>query len=182
MNSKGFQLSINMLVVIILGIVILGVGFSIFAKAQLQISDAQESVSEQAQEQLEALLIDGSSPVILPFGLAEVDRGKSAIFNLGISNELGLTKNFSVEITYSGTTAEDYIPNDFKIDDWILLHSYFVNGFELENNAREYVPIQITVPKNNVKKGQYGFTIKVYQKTDSNKLLYGSAQQIYIIV
>ncbi|MFP4523596.1 MAG: hypothetical protein ACOCQQ_02065 [Candidatus Nanoarchaeia archaeon] len=183
MNSKGFQLSINMLIVIILGVVILGVGFSIFSKAQTQISSAQETVSEQAQQQLEALLIDGSAPVILPFSLSEVSRGKSAIFNLGISNELGKTKSFLVDISYSGTTANNYAETGNEVDDWILLHSRFTNGFELENNEQEYVPIQITVPKDGVKKGQYGFVVKVYQETETGEnLLYGSAQQIYVVV
>lgn len=185
MNSKGFQLSINMLIVIILGVVILGVGFSIFSKAQTQISSAQETVSEQAQQQLEALLVDGSAPVILPFGLSEVSRGKSAIFNLGISNELGKTTTFYVDILYSGTTATGYAEMGNEVDNWVLVHPRFTQsggGFELDNNEQDYVPIQITVPKDGVKKGQYGFVVKVYQKIEGSDLLYGSAQQIYVVV
>jgi hypothetical protein len=178
-NKNGFEMSISMLIVIILGIVILGVGFAIFAQAQTKIGSAQEEVSAQAQQQLEMLLIDSSSPVVLPFSTAEISRGKSAIFNLGMTNILGNSQTFKLSIEHVSTTSIDSYT--FNTDEWFLIFPSYMTGFVLNNNQQEYIPLMTTVPKD-APKGQHGFLVKITYEENGVENLYGSAQMIYVIV
>lgn len=172
MNRKAFELSINMLVVIILGMVLLGVGVTIFYKAYDKAVDIQETVNSQTEEQLDRLLDDGSL-LVVPFSSRDAKRGDNVIFNLGVSNELGATKNFRVLVVYRGSSAfenpEDDplhpIQNGYDIEDlhnnmnfcgfgepercgheWVLMLEDD-KKFTLENNRRKYIPINILLPR-----------------------------------
>ncbi|MGM5480538.1 MAG: hypothetical protein ACQESC_03700, partial [Nanobdellota archaeon] len=65
-SKKGFQLSINMLVIIILGLVILGFGISMFSNAFSKTQDIRERVDSDTQRQLDSLLDDGSF-IVVPY-------------------------------------------------------------------------------------------------------------------
>lgn len=104
MNKKAMELSINMIVVIILGLAMLGVGFSIFYKTYNKTIDVKERVDTQTQEQLNRLLDTGEA-VVIPFNSKEASRGDYVDFDIGLSNELGRDANFFIFVYYAGTTA-----------------------------------------------------------------------------
>ena len=104
MNNKGFELSINMLVVIILGIAMLGVGMSLFSSAFSKTQDLRDDVNSQTQLQLNALLDDGSI-IVIPQKTLEGERGELAEFSLGITNIHPEPTTFIVHITYGGSSA-----------------------------------------------------------------------------
>ncbi|MFW6378454.1 MAG: hypothetical protein ACOCZV_00360 [Nanoarchaeota archaeon] len=121
-SKTGFQLSINMLVVIIIGVALLGIGFSIFSNAFSKTTDLRDQVGEDTQRQISALLEDGSL-VVVPYANKEAKRGDYVDFNIGINNEMGDTRSFKVLVTYSGSTAytdEDDDPFDPLGDDLFL--------------------------------------------------------------
>lgn len=174
-NKKGFQLSVNMLVVIILGIVILGMGLSIFFTIFNKGVDFREDMDEQTRMRLENLMDDGD-PIVVGFTDKDGKRGSFVDFDIGINNELGLRKNFCVQIFYAGTTASEdlYSPSETRsssclisdsestVDDcgdlWPLYIDYIV---DIENNEKGYVPVRIQLPKK-LKKGQYIFNVDVF--------------------
>ncbi len=186
MNKKAFQLSINMLVVIILGIVILGVGISMFYGAYAKVADAREKVGDQNMRLINSLLDDGSV-VSVPLNTKDGRRGRFVDFEIGINNEFGVDTNFTVLITYAGSTAfddnpsldpfnpisidqlyvaytnEDYCGNNNPVPEscaytWVLVLD---TEYSIENNARAYVPLRIVIPKDNTLGGQYVFNIDV---------------------
>ncbi|MFH1590123.1 MAG: hypothetical protein ABIB43_06160, partial [archaeon] len=61
MDKKGFELSINMLVVIILSLAILGMGYMIFNTILTQANELNLKMSDNAKEQLFKALDDGST-------------------------------------------------------------------------------------------------------------------------
>ena len=122
-SKKGFQLSINMVVVIVIGLVLLGTGFSIFSNAFSKTTELRDNGDSDTQRQLNAMLDDGSL-VTVPFANKETDRGDYVDFNLGINNEMGGTRNFKVIVTYGGSTAHpDSDDNPFEPSE-----GFFVEG------------------------------------------------------
>jgi type II secretory pathway pseudopilin PulG len=180
MNKNGFELSISMLIIIILGVVILGIGFTIFAQAQTKISSAQEEVSSQAQRQLEALLIDTSAPVVVPFSLISSSRGDQVIFNLGLSNELGKTATFRLNYSF-GSSTHDGFEDDFSISDWVMVFPEYEKGFSLLSKEHQYIPILIDIPRS-APKGQHGLLVRVEYYENNVWELYGSAQMLYVVI
>lgn len=194
-SKKGFQLSINMLVVIILGLVILGIGASIFFSAYSKVTKLRSDVDQQTASRINSLLDDGSL-IVIPFSSKDGKRGDYVDFDMGINNELGNTYKFSVLITYAGSTAKfsggvpftpigindlsNYLSGGLKDictnsnpdrcgTDWVMKfdNRYLKKDFEIKNNERELIPIRIVIPKKNIPKGQYIFNVDVcYNMTD----------------
>ncbi|MCA9478198.1 MAG: hypothetical protein KC535_03575 [Nanoarchaeota archaeon] len=172
-NKKAFELSINMIVVIILGLTLMGVGISIFYQAYNKTVDIKENVDAQTQRQLNDLLDTGEA-IVIPINNKEGERGDYVDFDIGISNELGSTKTFFLYVRYDGfvgrngddlalqpkeiqlkSCRSDSSSDNEKIcaDEWVLLHSdYTDSGYEntrfvLANNARKSIPIRIVLPR-----------------------------------
>ncbi len=110
-SKKGFQMSINMIVVLILGIVILGIGISIFSSGFKEVVKLKQNVDSQSAQRINSLLDDGSI-IVVPFANKDGKRGGYVDFDLGISNELGSSYKFSVLVTYAGSTAFDNTNRD----------------------------------------------------------------------
>lgn len=193
-SKKGFQLSVNMLVVIILGLVILGVGTSMFFSAFQEVTALREDVDSQSEARIKSLLDDGSI-IGIPFSSKDGKRGDYVDFDLGINNELQGTYDFSVLITYAGSSNPDagFIPidennigqfvngqipqcvgesnSDLCGSAWVLKFDpiYLKKDETILNDDKEYFPIRIVVPKKNVVKGQYVFNVDVcYNMTASD--------------
>ena len=207
-SKKAFQMSINMIVVLVLGMVILGVGISIFTNAYSKVTDLRENVDSQTAARINSLLDDGSL-LIIPFSSKDGKRGDFVDFDLGINNELGDTYEFSILVTYAGSSAfsdgevsDPFQPvtiqdiglgNLCKVPETCGTNWAMVAGPKrvIKNNDRSMVPIRIVIPKKNVLKGQYIFNVDVcYAKSGedpsckvdagviSNR--YSSRQKIYI--
>lgn len=176
-NKKAFQISINMIVVMIIGLAMLGVGISIFYKTYNQTVDIKEDVDAQTQRQLNDLLDTGEA-IVVPFNSREVERGNYVDFDIGISNELGDTRLFYLYIRFDSYVGRgDYdFENTLRVKDnldtvscrynpgsnsqncadkWILLYRDYDSKdvgkdndrFLLENNDRYSVPVRIVLPR-----------------------------------
>ena len=187
-SKKGFELSINMIVVLILGLVILGVGTSIFFSAYNKVVDLRDDVSQENEARINSLLDDGSI-IVIPFSSKDGKRGDPVDFDMGINNELGDTYEFSVLVTYAGTSADPdgtlfepvasiqdlrnylqsgYVPicstdPDMCGTSWVMKFDslYVKKDMTILNNEREFIPIRIVIPKKGVAKGQYVFNVDV---------------------
>lgn len=86
MNRKAaIELSVNFMVVIILGIVILSMGIYLTVRAVSNANKISEKLDKQTEQQLYALLDDGN-PVVAPLNTAIVQRKQSHIFGVGVRN------------------------------------------------------------------------------------------------
>jgi hypothetical protein len=189
MNKTGMELSINMIVVIILGLVMLGAGIAIFNNGFGSAVELRDEMSQQQQLQLNRLLDDGSS-IVIPFTVKEAKRGEHADFDIGISNEL----NAGTIDFYIYVSLDDSNPTGSRalFSDKVL---YVNNGdaISLGNNDRHYEPVRIIVDRK-VPKGQYIFNVDICYdgggKTcndDNNGAMasgnrLGSRQKIYVTV
>jgi hypothetical protein len=181
-NKKGFELSINMLIVIILGIVMLVTGLTIFNSAFSKVSDTAMNVDSQTQKQL-ASLLDNGGTVVMPYTTKEGERGERVIFSLGVNNELKMEKEFMVNGSYSNCAA-DSSGCGCKINGGSTNCSVAIHpvSFTLKNNEHQYVMVGVDVPKK-ISKGQYFFHIDVwYNHTAETYAQYGSKQVISFYV
>ncbi|MCF7799274.1 hypothetical protein K9M74_05210 [Candidatus Woesearchaeota archaeon] len=196
-SKKGIELSINMLVVIILGIIILVAGLTMFYKAYDNVGGLNDQVDAQTQARLNALLDDGA-PIVVLMNTKTGERGDGTIFSVAVNNNLPSTKHFKINVSYATTTADYsdecsgnnpflaencYCEDDFDFcaDNWILGGK---REFTLENNERKSFPVQITLPKKNIKRGQYIFNLDVYYKelTDSDYVPFSTRQKLYVTI
>jgi len=200
-SKKGFELSINMIVVIILGVVLLMAGISIFYKGYNKVVEMRQDVDSQNKQALNNLMISDDALVAVPFTSKEGDRGGFVDFDIGINNELGSTTTFYTCVDYSGTSADYSSVGDepFSNDDksWLLVYEGLLAQL-VKNNDHAYVPLRIVIPKKNVLKGQYVFNVVVKYddgQTNINSHLspeqvcklstlpqYGTTQKLYITV
>lgn len=192
------ELSINMVVIIMLGIAMLGIGISIFYKAINKTVELKENVDSQSQEQLKALLDDGS---ILAIPIKDVDgeRGKLSMFSLGLTNIMAKETGFVIHVTYAGSSAypddsnDPFHPHDigkYKFnynlvcsnsepedcgDAWVKIKD---RDFTLEPNERKFIPFGISVPKTKgVENGQYVFNVDVCIGEGAGKCYFNSPSQ-----
>jgi hypothetical protein len=164
-NKLGFQITIGMLVVIILSIVMLTTGISLFYKGYNQAASLKDQVDTNTQRQLDALMTSSDALIAIPFTTKDAKRGDYVDFTMGINNELGQETHFYVCVSYSGTSA-DYslttMPNYYEVEDssqWLLMSSS-VKEMDVGNNEHAYVPMRIKTPKK-ILKGQYVFNVVV---------------------
>lgn len=185
MNTKGFQLSLNMFVVILLSLVLLGIGFSLFAQGAESIQEISSQVDAQNEATINRLLDDGSI-LVMPFRELDAERGETTIYYLGIANELGADYNFVVMVSYAGSTAyppqndphsplrfSDYLnylrgsiplcPSNAGLtcaSNWVQL-APGLSSVTIANNERASIPIGIAIPRRDIQSGQYFFNVDV---------------------
>src|SRR3989338_1661935 len=89
MNHKGaIELSVNTLVVVIISLVILAGGITLLYKFIAGAEEIKADLDARTTEELERLLVQQGKKVALPLHVADVERGKTHVFGLGILNAL----------------------------------------------------------------------------------------------
>ncbi|MEK6969838.1 MAG: hypothetical protein AABW48_05410 [Nanoarchaeota archaeon] len=181
MNKNGaLDLSINMLIIVIISIVILSSGIVLMYQFISGAEEIKTSLDQKTNEELERLLVNQGERVALPLHIADVSRGDTHIFGLGILNTLGINQEFLITIELRRVSDEteheitDKI-NKAEVQEWLLYNSqpiFIAEG----NNVKE--PILVSVPKN-VVTGQYIFIAKVRTALGND---YGNPQQFYVNV
>ena len=174
MNKKGIQLSVNFLVVIILGLVILGLGTSLFYKLISTSKDIVLDVDKQTEERLERMMQTGGLVVISDV-TKNIKAGEFADFYLGITNEHSILEEFNIIVTESD-------PDPPLLGELVNIHGgqivFLDQPYEVEVNDNVIIPIRIVTQKK-TPKGTFIFLIEV---EDGTLALYGSKQQIIVNV
>lgn len=170
----------------VLGLAMLGVGANLFYGAFGKTVELRDGINTQTQNQLNALLDDGSI-VVIPQKYLDGKRGDVSQFTIGITNIHPERKNMSVHVTYGGSSAysggglldDPFYPfdlltvGDFRLscsydegpescgDSWVMMIPGTEN-FILDPNDRKFFPIGINIPKDKkVIGGQYVFNVDI---------------------
>tara|TARA_B100001971_G_C18202812_1_gene545691 strand:- start:69 stop:626 length:558 start_codon:yes stop_codon:yes gene_type:complete len=182
-NKRAMQLSINFLVVIILGIAMLVMGVVFVRKMFTGASDIKANLDKQTEEELENLMTSGER-VAIPYTKKEVRAGKTVIFGLGILNVLGEDSNFVIDIECGGTVPDTL--SCMPVND--IVHPFMINDLSVENNDQHKMPIAIKAPSD---KGTYIIDIRICNYiagdpvptcTTSVEYYDGSLHKIYVKV
>jgi len=187
MNKKGIELSTNFLVGLILGIVLLSLGF-IFVGKLIPHTDPEPWLPNTIELAAEKCVQDNKY-VCVPELRKTIQTTKTDTFWVVINNNYGSEQEFKVFVEYSrGVTEDDVIDNNQLPSDWT--YSEF-RPVLLENNKHQIIPVSFKPPRNTVS-GNYFFNIHVCFDTNVNEnlakcssshpSLYGETQQIKIII
>jgi hypothetical protein len=176
-NKRAMQLSINFLVVIILGIAMLVMGVVFVRKMFTGASDIKANLDKQTEEELENLMTSGER-VAIPYTKKEVRAGKTVIFGLGILNVLGEDSNFVIDIE-----CGDTVPSGLLSCPDII----YKPSASIENNDQHKMPIAIKAPSD---KGTYIIDVRICNYivgnpppcTTSDEYYDGSLHKIYVKV
>jgi len=156
MNKKGFELSVNFIVMLILAIAMLALSFSFLGNFFKGAVNYKDSLGSQIDSQIESLL-NGGDRVVIPFDFKQVHRKEAAIFRIGIMSVLACDSGnaeFKVEITQSYPEGSTELEDDVQ---------YVKDPFTLKNNEQKKMPILITVPSETAT-GDYVFNVVVKYK------------------
>ena len=176
MNKKAsIQLSVNFLVVMIICIVLLGIGIKLISDFSTGATTAKENVDEYHKRMLSKELTRGSLVASYPNSVT-VRRGKYSDFGVGVSNELGETKNFSIFV-------EEDSYNPLNTEEIKLL--YLPGPKTIKNNMQDFFNVRIIVPKE-TQRGSYIFNAYVCKTDDceyrTDLTSYGTMQKLQVDV
>ncbi|MBN2053248.1 hypothetical protein JW756_07120 [Candidatus Woesearchaeota archaeon] len=176
MKKASMELSVNFLVVIIISLILLGIGIFLVNKFLILSTKLPSAVSEQQKTMLRQALSEGALVAAYP-SILTVSRGSSADFGIGINNELDQRNTFSIYL--SDQNCNPAMPIEFG-------KLYLPGPHDIKNNAYDYIPIRINVPKK-ATKGTCMFMVYVCktETCDENptpEVRYGDVQTLQVNV
>lgn len=175
MNKKGFELSANFMVVIILSLVLFGSGMVIFTKVISSGREIEAGLTERMRAELDAAMDDGSL-IVIPQTTMHVQQGNTAKFTVGFWNELLTESNNprTFTLNVSAVAGQDW-PSNAQIS--------YAPSYTLKHNERAHALIAINVPKgdDNFKPSgkQYSFNVEI---KEGDSLYTGKMSRIYVVV
>ncbi|MFH1649808.1 MAG: hypothetical protein ABIA93_04625 [Candidatus Woesearchaeota archaeon] len=163
MNRKGIELSVNFLVVLILGIVIFGAGIMLFYTVFDKAKDYDRKVTDQMEERLNSLMDQGQMVAVLDATQRAAPK-QPAVYALGITNKLRTAQYFCFEVSNLGGFTITQVPEPFL----------------LQPNGKQYSLI-VVEPLDNLN-SEETLLVTVYNNTDSDcttgDTVYGKKQLI----
>ena len=150
-KKAALGLSMEMLVVIIISIVILAGGITLLYKFIGFGEQTKRDLDERTDQELERLLSDQGKKVALPLQVADVQRGKTHVFGLGILNIGEVGDQFKIVVQ----PAPDQ--NLQASASWLL---YDQGQIEIKEGEHRKEGILVTLPKD-IPAGTYIFNVQV---------------------
>ncbi len=177
MNRKGaIELSANFIIVIIISLVVVIGGLSIFFKMQKNLEDSAKIMDQQTEENIKQMMLSNSYHVAVYPNDPIIKNGDAVLVGVGITNILtdpdGKTFNVDVsDVTYYETSTS---PPDSKTDK----SSYYdISSTKPTIATGEQVVkgVLLRMPKG-AAKGQYIYTITIKDTTADPTENYGVVQ------
>ena len=153
-NRRGIELSINFIVMLILGIASFAGGMMFLGKFFGHAQEMRSSLDSQTERQIEKLL-DSGSPVVLPISSKEILRNEFGTFGLGVMAKFRGT--YTITVTQGDAFAKDKQRITWNIDDWNIQPAKSQSKV-LEKNEKGKFLIGMTVPRS-ASKGTYIFIV-----------------------
>jgi hypothetical protein len=155
-QKKAIELSMNFLVVIIIGIIVFAGSLALVKKFFFYANKYQDQIDKDTQAEIEKLLENGER-VAIPIDKKSGKIGDGLVFGLGIYNVLRSGDQFNVSVRFK--RAYDIGDNSFFIDtstdanggDYIDSNWHFFKDpltYKIENNEYLLIPIKILIGAN----------------------------------
>jgi len=191
MNRKAaVELSMNFLVIIILGVVVLSMGIYFAFKTYRDVRDIQVQLDDQTRKYIWNYL-DSGDPVVAPLNSAEVERGGNTVFGIGVRNILDQDQFFRVVIDSTVVENDKGVPCDSGTLDLVLTGQEVTESEPtlIKSNEKDIIVIGVSVPKS-AKTCDYVLDARVENCIETDLMncgptswsVYNTAQKLYIIV
>ncbi len=151
MDRKGLELSMTVIVTIILSVMIFIGGISMVWKFFASAEDIKGGIEKQTQDQIEAMLRQGTDITAIPINTKQVATGKEAVFGLGIKN-VGEDQGFYVALSFSG--IYDKAGKTIGMGTKEYIEQNWLGGFKIQGpiniqrNKYEPVPLRVRAATN----------------------------------
>jgi hypothetical protein len=149
LKKASIEVGVNFLVVTIICLALLGIGIYLMSKFVILGQEQLGKVDEANQQRLIKLLSTGRVAVIP--SIAYINRGETAKFSLGISNELGYDSYFAIYVMPRSIPPDATVPPEIQ---------YSHEATNIKNNMNNFMLVGIKIPKADPK-GTYVFNIYV---------------------
>ncbi|GIU69622.1 MAG: hypothetical protein KatS3mg002_0858 [Candidatus Woesearchaeota archaeon] len=201
-KKAAIELSANVILIVIISSVIVVSGLMLFFNLKGQAEKYTESIEQQTQEQLRALMLSDNSRVAIYPNELIIPRGKSKMTTVGVTNNLDTRQTFqssnvrlwNVFYYSSPNSPEQIIQHNQAVDKYNFYKIFittkssgnqFINFGYINPGEQEYKNILVKVPKE-WDKGQYIVTITIQNSSNvcqstSGCTVYGLAK-LYITV
>ncbi|MBN2142624.1 hypothetical protein JW711_04810 [Candidatus Woesearchaeota archaeon] len=154
-RKAALELGVNFIVVMIISIILLGMGFYLVSQGANAWADYDAKMQAYHESQIRTSLAKTGQLVFVYPGTETVQRGKGALFTVGINNELGVEGKFRVVVKQPASTMD--------LNNKVL---YFSDKISISNNQPGFTPVKITLaPDGN--KESYIFNVCVYKEGQS---------------
>lgn len=183
-GKKGFELSINLIVTLILAIVILSFGIYFVKMIYEKSTEMKLTLDQQTEIELERLMDSGEKVSIYP-GRRTVGSGEMATFGLGVLNIQDI-KNFKIKIKFDESIGLRAIPKILTAEKSGENSLTISKTIEKNNKEKTLIGIKIS----NAGKGTHVFNVDVYYDKDGNddgyinindpNNIYDSTHKIYV--
>lgn len=102
MNKKAMEISINVIVGIIIGLIMLSTGIVIFKQIVEKNQELLPIVEQEMERQMLEAFVDPNELLFIPTTDKTIQSGKTAEFPFGIRNIYSEKKYFEIEVTNAG--------------------------------------------------------------------------------
>jgi len=185
MNKKGFEVTVNFLVMLILALAIFAVGVYFAGKVFGEVNHLGTELDTQTKAEIEAKLRSPTALVAIGINRKEIKRGSHDSFGLGVTNRDTTSGEFYASIQCVLGQDKD----GAKIDDttceeccgkWIMTPEVKVGV--LAPNEFSIPAIFFNVNKK-AASGSYVYNVQVYKEESGKaKHAYDSVKKIYVDV
>lgn len=179
-GKRGVELSVNFIVMLILGLAIFSVGIYIATQVFTKSYEQAKVLDSDIKFAIENDLRDTSEEVSIGLDRRRVNRGSNDVFGIGIANR---DKN-KQETTYILEVKFSVYDGEFNAGDKIIFptlksQSNEFNQITLKPNEVKILELPFTVPKE-TPSGTYVYNVRVLKKIDNTPV--GKLQKIYVDV
>lgn len=198
-SKKGFELSINFLVILILTVATFGGGLILARKMFSSAGDIKDKISDQQEKQIQEMMLNGDELVVLPVNKKTMSMNSHAVVGLGINNVLksnGISKSntFRVGVKLSTVQLKDEAGStclDAATKTWSQSSScgadpnsfikMTATDYPVNLNDQSVVEIPIIIPKSGYK-GTYVYNVNVSYQDGASFKSYDTIKKLYITI
>ena len=158
-SKKGIELSVNFIVMVILGLVLFAMGLYLLSQAINVGKEMTDVIDDQHKKEIESLLMQGEK-VTIPFDRVNLHVGEHNVFGLGILNEIdGAPMTFTV--TLSPGVAVDSLGKTIPgpLTNKVAL-PFTSKDYTIRHNDQEIISLPVKILKG-APRGTYTVHVKV---------------------
>lgn len=162
-NKRGMELSINFIVMLVMGIAVFSGGLLFAQKFFAHAENVKGSLDSQTEKQIEKLL-DSGSPVVIPISQKEIKRNKFDTFGVGVLAQFNGEYRMTVEP--NGAFKKDKTQITLDTSTWLNMPK---DMQVLEKNEKGKFLVGVNVPKE-AERGTYMFKVTVSYRDPNDAL------------
>lgn len=198
-SKKGFELSINFLVILILTVATFGGGLILARKMFSSAGDIKDKISDQQEKQIQEMMLNGDELVVLPVNKKTLSMNSHGVVGLGINNVLksnGISKSntFRVGVKLSTVQFKDQAGTscfNSATRAWTQSESCGMNpnnfikmiatDYPVNVNDQYVVEIPLIIPKTGYR-GTYVYNVNVSYQDGALFKSYDTIKKLYVTI